>query len=586
MVVTIVVFVVWLGFSVGTLAFATVRAQAGQAEMEELRQVATEDLPTFVDSVGGATDDVNEEDGARQLQDAAEAFGDANDLVGSPVLKPLWFTPVLGRQLRSVSALSEAAETTAAQAAVAFDELHAVLDSSTETGETRLAAAERTQDVLDELRSNLEGLDLGPTDGLVPQLARARNRFAAEYARVMNVLDVASTAVTGVADFLEGPTRYLVLAANNAEMRAGSGMYLQVGVMDVVEGRFELSDFTPAEDIFVRSPAGELDPDVATNWGWLRPDQEWRNLNLSPRFDQSARIAASMWEALGNGPVDGVIAIDVVGLRHLLEVVGPVDVGETPGSDLVSADSVEKDLLFDQYASFEGDRDARRDRLGAVAKSAFEAFNTRPVSASSLLKVLQTAGAERHVLLWSSVPSQQEAWTALGASGELPQNSMLLSVINRGGNKLDPFLDISADISVKDTDDEHHISVVVTVHNTATEGLPVYVQGPHPRSDLAGGDYLGILALTIPGGSGNIELSGVPPGFVGQDGPTRVVTATLLIPRGESSRLVVEFDLPRSWETIEVQPSGRIPSTSWTAGLLKWQDAVPQLLALDALAEA
>jgi hypothetical protein len=439
--------------------------------------------------------------------------------------------------------------------------------------------------VLAQLRSNLDGLDLGPTEGLAPPLARARNRFAAEYARVTNVLDVASTAVSGVGDFLEGPTRYLVLAANNAEMRAGSGMYLQVGVMDVENGQFELGDFTPSEDIYVPSPGAELDPDVASNWGWLRPGQEWRNLNVTPRFDQSARMAAEMWEALGQGPVDGVIAIDVIGLRHLLEVVGPVEVGETPGTDVVSAETVEKDLLFDQYTSFQDDRDARRDRLGVVAESAFEAFNTRPVSASNLLKVLQTAGAERHVLLWGSEPVQQDAWTALGASGELPQNSMMLSVINRGGNKLDPFLDISADLTVEDVGDYHQVSVAVNLHNSAEEGLPPYVEGPHPRSGIAGGDYLGIVALTIPGGAGNVEIGGLPLGFAGQDGATRVVTAKVLVPRGESSRLVIDFDLPNSWQTIEVQSSARIPATSWTAGLLKWQDDVRQLLALDALAE-
>lgn len=574
----------WLVTAGLILAAAAKRAQDGQAEMEELRQVATEDLTTFVDSVGGASDDVDEENGARQLQAAADAFGDAHDLVSSPVLKPLSHTPVLGRQLRSVTALSAAAQTTASEAAVAFDELHQLLDSSTETGGARLDAAQQTEEILTRLHASIDDLDFGPTESLIPPLARARNRFTAEYARVMNLLEVASTAVTGVTDFLEGPTRYLVLAANNAEMRAGSGMFLQVGVMDVDGGEFRMDGFTPTEDLFVPTPSDATDPDVETNWGWLWPDQEWRNTNLTPRFDQSAQMAADMWEVLGRGPVDGVIAIDVVGLQKLLEVVGPVDGGEIPGADTVTADSVEQDLLLDQYRVFENDRDARRDRLGAVVSAAFEAFNTRPVSASGLLQVLQTAGEQRHMLLWGSEPVQQDAWTALGASGQLPQDSMLLSMINRGGNKLDPLLGIHADLSVREADGNRRLSVTISIDNTTPEGLPTYVAGPHPNSDLAAGDYLGILALTLPGGAGNIEVSGTPAGFVGEDGATRVVTTTVMIPRGGTSQSVIEFDLPDSWETIVVQPSARIPATSWTAGLLQWPDSDRQLIALDTLA--
>ncbi len=573
----------WLVTSGLILSAAAKRAQDGQAEMEELRQVATEDLATFVDSVGGASDDVDEEDGARQLQSAADAFGDAHRLVSSPILGPLSYAPVLGRQLRSVTALSAAAQTTASEAAVAFDELHQLLDSSTETGEARLDAARQTEEILTELHASIDDLDLGPSESLIPPLARARNRFTAEYARVMNLLEVATTSVTGVNDFLTGPTRYLVLAANNAEMRAGSGMFLQVGTMDVEDGQFRLDEFAPTGDLFVPTPSERTDPDVRANWGWLLPDQEWRNTNLTPRFDQSARMAADMWESLGRGPVDGVIAVDVVGLRKLLEVVGPVDVGDTPGADTVSADTVERDLLVDQYAMFESDRDARRDRLGAVVRAAFEAFNTRPVSASSLLQVLQTAGEQRHMLLWGSEPVQQDAWTALGASGQLSQDSVLLSLINRGGNKLDPFVNIRADISAAESDGNRRLSVSIEVENSAPDELPSYVSGPFPNSDLTAGEYLGILALTVPGGAGNVEIAGTPAGFIGEDGATRVITTTVVVPRGATARSVIEFDLPDAWDTIVVQPSARIPPTSWTAGLLKWQDSDRQLIALDTL---
>ena len=42
-------------------------------------------------------------------------------------------------------------------------------------------------------------------------------------------------ASTGIAQMAQGPSKYLVLAANNAEMRAGSGMLLSAGRHDDAE---------------------------------------------------------------------------------------------------------------------------------------------------------------------------------------------------------------------------------------------------------------------------------------------------------------------------------------------------------------
>ena len=43
-----------------------------------------------------------------------------------------------------------------------------------------------------------------------------------------------------VATILQGPQTYLVLAANNAEMRAGSGAFLDVGVATTSDGSVDL----------------------------------------------------------------------------------------------------------------------------------------------------------------------------------------------------------------------------------------------------------------------------------------------------------------------------------------------------------
>ena len=51
--------------------------------------------------------------------------------------------------------------------------------------------------------------------------------------------------------------------------------------------------------------------DLAARWGWLEPGQDWRNLALTPNFDEVGPVAVSMWKAVKHQQVDGVIMIDV-----------------------------------------------------------------------------------------------------------------------------------------------------------------------------------------------------------------------------------------------------------------------------------
>ena len=93
------------------------------------------------------------------------------------------------------------------------------------------------------------------------------------------------------------------------------------------------------------------------------------------------------------------------------------------------------------------DRGERRERLGGVAAEVFTAFNDRPWSSAQLVAALRDAGTGRNLLLWSPDQVQEEAWQALGASGTISDDSLLLAVNNRAGNKLDPYLAVDATLS-------------------------------------------------------------------------------------------------------------------------------------------
>ena len=532
-----------------------------------------------MDRTAGTTDGTTDLPG--RLGSAADDFAAAHDAVTSPLFAPLRVLPVVGRQVRSLDSLTGAAATTAARARTAFSDLSGIADDPGTTPEERLAAVGRTREGLTRLQRGLRGLDLGPTEGLAGPLADARNRFADEYGRTTETLDRAVSATTGVDAFLTGPSHYLVLVANNAEMRAGSGMFLQMGVLTVENGHFRLGELISVEGQRLPQPGATLDPDIDRLWGWLVPNQEWRNLNLSPRFDQSARMATEMWAASGRGRVDGVIAIDVVGLQRLLELTGPVQVPEPDGTTrTLSADNVRQRLLLDQYLDFHGETAARREELGRVGTAVFEAFNQRPVAADQLLRALQQSGEGRNILLWSSDPVEQAAWQALGASGTLPQDALLLALLNRNGTKLDQFVTVAADLGSTTSGGLRHVTVKATMTNTPRPGLPQYVAGPYPKTGYRAGEYVGILSLTVPKGAGNLTATGAELLQTGDDGPTRMMSTQLDIQPGQQVVVTFGFDLPTSWRQVEVQSSARIPRITWSAGGEQWKDAAPRTVEL------
>ncbi len=577
-----VVIVAWGVLAALQLWSAYEHAQDGLATMSGVRTSGTQDLATLIKSLDrSGPDAAAAEDLPDRLASAADSFSAANDAVSSFVFAPLRVLPVVGRQVDSLDALTSAAATTASRAHTAFSDLSGIADDPGTTPEERLAAVGRTQRVLAQLQRGLQGLDLGPTEGLAGPLADARNKFADEYASTTDTLDKAVAATTGVDKFLTGPSQYLVLVANNAEMRAGSGMFLQMGVLTVENGHFQLGELISVEGQRLDHPGAALDPDIERLWGWLVPNEEWRNVNLSPRFDESARMATEMWASSGRGTVDGVIAIDVVGLQRLLELTGPVQVAGADGTPHeLDADNVRQRLLLDQYLNFDGQNAARREELGRTGTAVFNAFNQRPVKAEALLRALQQGGRGRNILIWSKDPVEQAAWQALGVSGALPPDALLLSLINRSGTKLDQFVTVDASITSTTTGDLRHVSVKVSMTNSPRPKLPTYVQGPYPRTGYKAGEYVGILSLNVPKGAGNATVEGGAMMLNGDDGPTRMMAAGVDLQAGQHGELTFHFDLPTSWDSMQVLASARIPRVTWSAGGEQWKDDSPRTVDL------
>jgi hypothetical protein len=413
-----------------------------------------------------------------------------------------------------------------------------------------------------------------------------------ELDRALGDLDAAAT---GLAEFLDGPRLYLVFAANNNEMRIGSGAFLSASVLVVSHGDLVLLPTRPTATLRLgpfRAWAVHMDADQAKLWGWLAPNDEWRNLGVSPRFDTTARLSTQMVAVVRDVDVDGVLALDPVALEHLVDATGPVRVG----SRTLSGERLLQYLLVDQYRGvdfFDTQQKARRDALGTLAQQAIGQLDAGHWDTRALVAGLRTAGSGRHLLAWSRHPDEQRAWNIAGIDGRLSRDSLMVGLHNRGGNKLDPFVGADSVIRTERVADGTDVSVTVTLANRTPRGLPRYVAGPYP--DAVGGGrnvYQGILTLYAPGSAPGIEAtrtSGRGQAVIlaaGRDGPSRVVGVQVKLRAGEHDRLRFRFHLPTHTDALVVEPSGRWPNIRWRHepdrwfGHVAWDDTEARTISL------
>ena len=546
----------WL-LATGTLLVgARASAHAGMAELEAVRANAS---PSGL--LSGAE--------TARLRQAEVHFAEARATLRSLPVSPLRALPVVGRQLRSADALARGAGEVAGAGAEALDDAAALVEGGAGDGPQRARLLAELAEVAGRTQRRVAAVDLGPGDALVGPLARARAEAAQTVEELEAGLGRAQVATAGLARLLGGDARYLLLVGNNAEMRAGSGMFLTAGPLTVVDGHIEVGRLEPTADLLLAESV-PVKGDLADRWGWLQPGREWRNLGVSPRFDVTAPLAADMWEAARGERVDGVLAVDVIALRALLAAAGPVDV---EGRQLDSA-NVEQELFRDQYAGddpTEVVQSQRSARLAAAAGAALEALERPDIDLARLAEELAGAARGRHLLAWSADPQMQRAWVAAGLDGALDADDLLVAVLNRGGNKLDPYLRVEAHLAAGAAGDVTEVAVELRLTNLVPEGTAPYILGPDLLLDVAPGTYVGLLSVNLPGAAGAGRFDGVEHlAVAGSDGPTRVVAAPVTIPRGEERRLTLRFELPAGPGSLDVLAGARVPPTEWHAGPAAW----------------
>jgi Protein of unknown function (DUF4012) len=550
----LLLFVGWVGWCAHLVTSAKSDLQLAQSELKGL---------TDKDSLKSVLD------GDRQgLLDAQARLHSAKSNLGSPMLSVAGPLPFLGRQISSARALTG----TASGVLDAAVETSRELSPDKRSGMTRIQLLDALGVGTKRMTTAIDKGDLGPASGLLVSLSNGRADLARQLLKLRKPLDRMNVAMPGLRHMIVGPTKLLVVSANNAQMAAGSGLPLGVTAADIADGHVTVGAFKPNGTVLVPDGAVQLSPELQELWAFATPQDAIGRAIVTPRFDVSAAILAAQYGAATNTPVDGVLLIDIVGLQKLVAVGGA-----SADPNAIPADKIIDELMHNQYLSLDESQPdtfiQRRERLGQVARAAVTDLLNPNVSAIDLGRALSDAAAGRHILLWSRLPDEQLAMQALRVDGGLAADSVSVSLLNAGGNKLDWFIKMASKVTVGSVaNNERQIDVEVAVSSQVPDGLPRYVAGPAvPVAEY--GDYIGYFTINVPGSATKMHLGDASPVIVaGPDGPTRTIGQLLIVKRNTTRAVTFSFTLPADFPVLRIEPSGRYPAIDWTSTAQSWTD--------------
>lgn len=413
---------------------------------------------------------------AQQALAAAQADLDAALASSKVIISYLDFTGTV-RSGTSMLAAGEAL----AQAGQAFVHALAILNeaSPTDGGNLAQALARARQDLakvadsLDQAERSLRqvGSPLLPADlkNTVDQLRQsvpAINRLVKDFLASSDVL----MKMLGT----DHARQYLVLFANNHELRPLGGFIGSIGLVDINQGRVENIDVTSVYD-----PDGQLKQFIAPPDPLQFVTDRWylRDANWFVSYPVSARKIAAFFEKEGGPTVDGVIMITPDVIQDLLVITGPI---ELPAYDqTVTAENFRE--VTQREVTYDYDRQLNRPKQFLADLTPLllnRLFSGQGFPQLKIVGSLQRALVQKDLLLYFRDEAAQERLRHAHLSGEFPADEPGFFSVNNaniGGHKSDQFISQEIDYRLAQTAaGDREVTVIIRrTHH-----------GPQERQDL------------------------------------------------------------------------------------------------------
>lgn len=505
-------------------------------------------LNSAADVLAAPASELDEDDLSRVREDLDAARARLDGVAA----KILGILPVAGQNLSAARSVTKAA-IPAVEAAVSLrDAVDTLVEADLVTGGQVDTAA--IASVADELRRQadaLAGVEEAADDSLggwllpplwdrVASLATTAEDLASTTAEAADVLEQVPSILgedTG--------RRYLVLLLNNAELRGAGGILSGVGTMRAIDGRLSLRKLYPRE-VLATDPPVEVPAPAAYERIYGDFDANttlWVNVPYSPDLEETAAVAAALWEeSVGQG-VSGVVFVDPHGLAALLDPATTLTIGDE-GITVTAAEL--PDFVFsDAYQQFTSESQRRLAILEAGA-DAFQAFLDAGAGGEDGFEELGRAISGGHLAFVSLRPEEQAAVAAVtGATIEPHQVRVVSQNLGNGvdaGTKLDYWVERRIRQRCRVEDDGAATCVTrVSFANTVPDGLGTYV----------GGEPYGVLnssvQLFLPQASDvhGVKLDGEEPEWSERRyGPATLVTLVSSVPQGERGSVEVVYGVP------------------------------------------
>jgi UDP-N-acetylmuramyl pentapeptide phosphotransferase/UDP-N-acetylglucosamine-1-phosphate transferase len=356
---------------------------------------------------------------------------------------------------------------------------------------------------------------LGP---VARKVADARTLLDRATIDTANAADVArlTPAVLGAA----GERHYLVVVQNPAEARATGGIPASVGLLDARDGRLDLGEMQPVEELdaaahMVAAPAAAATSEYRERYGRFHPQLWWENMTMSPDFPTVASVMAAQYERQTRRRVDGVLSIDPTVLGAILHLSGPVHVAGW--SDAITDKNVSNVVLRDEYAHFTSTTE-RKAFLGRVTAAAWHALRRTDLGDPlRVAQILGPAAAERHLLVWLAHPGEQRVMREIHLDGGVPDptdDALFATVQNAVATKLDLYMSrsLSYRLTVAPVDADHASvrgTASLSIANGAPAALPAFVATPE-TGDFQVGDLRSFVSIYSPLALDHVSVDGVP----------------------------------------------------------------------------
>lgn len=432
-----------------------------------------------------AARDAEDTEASLRLGEAARHMSSAEEILTSWFVQPAHALPVVGPNIRAVSAMaSDTAEASQASSAAAdaadLDQLRFEggrldpqrIENLIGPMENVATSAQTAQSTVENMRS---GWLVEPVQSRMDKLADELDTNLPDLEAAVEALRVASPIMGS-----EGDRRYLVLITTPAEARGRTGFPGNYAELTFRDGQLDMPRFGRIREL---EEGGNPDgreisgpEDYLARYSRFEPARTWRNIVMSPDFPTVAQVAMELYPQSGGQEVDGVLSVDPTGLAALMQFTGDVHLEEQDRT--LTAENVEQFLYFEQYSLYEEQYEERKDLLGDVAEETLNQLMEVSLPApSEVVDVLGPAVASNHIQFTSKHEAEATYFNSIEADGALggaEGDSLAVTTANAGASKIDGYLNrsLAYDLIMDGTTGQVHGTITVTLRNNATADEP------------------------------------------------------------------------------------------------------------------